>query len=265
MVHWMASRQIWIKDPRYFQHHEFSSTRFFRRLRNLFRFVVRRVLKSKRPLGPPDWISTPHATDWSRSPAFSDAYQRAVDAVGADYRIPWRIQTLTWAAAQTSQLSGAIVELGTGRGFSMAAVRRFSELRGLQPRDIYCFDVFEDFSSSGKGMSRHSFAYASRLEEAAYTFRFWDDVHLICGDVYDTLLENAPESISLLHVDLNDAQAEAWALQSIWPRISTGGIVVLDDFANLGMESTRIRLSNLSHEIGFEILSLPSGQGLVIR
>lgn len=227
--------------------------------------ALRRALSSHRPLAPPDWLTTPHSTTWARDPDFSAAYRYSVVGVGEDYRIPWRIQTLTWAASQTERLRGGIVELGTGRGFSMAAVKTFMDLRGMPARGVWCFDTFVPQRVSGLGDERHAFAYAHDYERVASIFNKWPDVVLVEGDVRETLRSRCPELISLLHIDLNDPSVEVWALREVWGRLEEGAIVVLDDYANMGMEQSAFLMDEVSRELDFPILSLPSGQGLFIK
>lgn len=252
-------------EEKYFTFHESSLRRWIRRGLNLSVLFRQKLRIPTRPLGPPDWVATPHSTEWAREPSFAAAYEAAVREVGDDYRIPWRINLLAWGSAQTANLVGDIVELGTGRGFSMTAITHYLDFRGSSSRNIWCFDVFLHHAESGLGDAVHATAYASGLGDITPTLRHWDSVKLVRGDVRHTLHEFAPEQISLLHVDLNDPDTESWAIRLLWPRIVQGGLVILDDYANFGMEKSRSIIFGLSRELGFEILTLPSGQGLVMK
>lgn len=261
----MLVRTLGTEDPNYFRNFETRLGRGFRRGLFAASLMLRRIIRSNRPVAPPDWIHTPHSIEWARDPDFAAAYRCSVQSVGEDFRIPWRIQTLTWAVSQTNWLQGEIVELGTGRGFSMAAVRAYMESRGMRGRGIWCFDAFLPHSVSELGDERHSFAYAREFGLVSSVFNQWPDVRLVKGDVRDTLDTHCPEKISLLHIDLNDPEVESWALRTLWDRLERGAIVVLDDFANLGMEQSERAMNEVSRDLGFSLLSLPSGQGLFIR
>jgi len=261
----MLFKTLNVEDPNYFKDFESRLLRVLRRVLFGVTLVLRRITHSNRPIAPPDWINTPYSKEWSRDPDFAGAYHFSVESIGEDFRIPWRIQTLTWAASQTNHLQGGIVELGTGRGFSMVAVRRFMELRGMKARGIWCFDVFLPYNVSDKGDQRHSFAYAEDFGRVSSVFKRWQDVILVKGDVRDRLEEHCPDKISLLHIDLNDPDVEAWALRRLWGRLECGAVVVLDDYANLGMERSMRAMNEVALDFGFSILSLPSGQGLFFR
>lgn len=261
----MFGRTLGVEDPNYFRDFESKLLRGIRRGLFAVSLSLRWVFRSSRPVAPPDWIDTPHSTSWARDPDFATAYRYSVQRIGEDFRIPWRVQTLTWAVSQTNWLRGGIVELGTGRGFSMAAVRAFMDARSMSGRGIWCFDAFLPNSVSDLGDQRHSFAYAQDVGLVSLVFNQWPDVRLVEGDVRDTLDAHCPDKISLLHIDLNDPQVESWALRTLWDRLELGAVVVLDDFANLGMEQSERAMNEVSRDLGFSILSLPSGQGLFIR
>ena len=68
-----------------------------------------------------------------------------------------------------------------------------------------------------------------------------------------------------LHIDMNCAPPEIAALKELWPRISTGGIVILDDYAYHGHDLQKAAMDALAQELGTQIASLPTGQGLIIK
>lgn len=249
----------------YFHEHEALFARLVRRSISLWSYLVRRSGFSNRPLGPPDWIQTPHSTEWALQEPFRSSYNSAIRRVGEDYRIPWRVQTLIWGASVAIHRPGDFVELGTGRGFSMIAVAEsVKSFHGLQKK-IWCYDTFLKPDVTGLGQAKFSNVYASDVGAVEESFRDLHCVHFVVGDVRETLIENVPEEISLLHVDLNDPSTESWAIRVLWRRVVVGGIVILDDFANRGMEETNRIVRRTFHDLGCEVLSLPSGQGLVIR
>ena len=69
----------------------------------------------------------------------------------------------------------------------------------------------------------------------------------------------------LLHVDLNDAHAEGLAIRYLYERVVSGGIIVLDDYANLGLEDQYAECNEVFKELGRPILTTPSGQGIVVK
>lgn len=188
-----------------------------------------------------------------------------MDLSGRDYRIPWRAQTLVWAASQAGRLDGEFVELGTGKGFMMACVATYCDSNFKEPPTIFCFDIFQGARESGLGDLRHDHAYASSVLEAETVLGGFRTVRLVEGHIRETLPNVCPQQIALLHVDLNDGALESWAINFVWERLVPGAVMVLDDYANRGMDRSEAQLLETLHAHGYEILSLPSGQGLVVK
>jgi hypothetical protein len=51
----------------------------------------------------------------------------------------------------------------------------------------------------------------------------------------------------------------------LWDRLVPGGIVLLDDFGSPEFIDSNKAMRELSLELRFEILGLPTGQGLIIK
>ena len=58
---------------------------------------------------------------------------------------------------------------------------------------------------------------------------------------------------------------EVEALRFFWPRIPTGGIVLLDDYAYYGHDAQGDAMDAVARELGAEIAVLPTGQGLIVK
>lgn len=214
---------------------------------------------------PPDFIYTPHNVSYFDSPVFKRSYKAAVDAVGFDYRIPWRVHQAIWSAHNGLKIEGDFVELGTGKGFVMKAVlHSFDDWNSLD-KSIWLYDLFESYYVSGKGEEKHNKYYAQSVDEVKSIFYDFKRVHFVQGDVLDTVNKTFPEKISFLHVDLNDADSEQVCIELLWPRVSKGAIVLLDDYANRGQEKQYNRMNKIFNRLGCPVLTTPSGQGVVVK
>jgi hypothetical protein len=211
-----------------------------------------------------DGLWTKHAQPFLDDPFFQQAYARAVAAAGWDYRIPWRLHTVLWAAAQCEDLDGDFVECGTGRGFMASGI---CEYLGWVERPFYLFDTF---LSSSPDMHGHQEGgtnpyYATSRDATADNFREWPGVELVIGRIPDTLDTVAIERVAFLHVDLNHPDAEEAAVRYFWPRLVPNATMIYDDYGFTNFESSRLRADKVAAELGFRILALPTGQGLVIK
>jgi hypothetical protein len=213
---------------------------------------------------PPDWVTTPHNISWFDDELFRECYQQAVDTAGWDYRIPWRVHQLLWCLASTQRIIGDIVELGTGRGFMMAAAARF-ELATGSSRKIHLFDLFVKPDISGEGDATHAPYYADSPEQVAGAFASWKNVCLHVGDVRETVAAADLERVSFVHVDLNNPMLERECLDVLWPSLSKGSMLLLDDYANKGHEDTFIVMNRYFAGRGHRVLTTPAGQGIVVN
>jgi hypothetical protein len=212
-----------------------------------------------------DSMSTRHNDDFMRTPDFQKASARAVKAAGWDYQIPYRVHQALWCARTARKVPGDFVELGTGRGYIMSAIL------ADQPdfdRHVHLFDTFlpNHLKADGKQDSRTTSPhYAKSFEDVRENFAEWPFVRLHQGDVFDTLPDADIEAVAFLHVDMNYAPPEIFGLRHFWPLMPKGGIILLDDYAHANCRDQYRAMNKLAAEIGFDILSTPTGQGIIVK
>lgn len=214
---------------------------------------------------PPDFVYTPHNKSFVEAQDFRAGYVAAVNHIGNDYRIPWRCHQAIWAARHCLKICGDFVELGTGKGFVMQAVLGAIGNWDRLGKHLYLYDVFEKFSVTGLGKEIHNRYYADDLASVKEYFRGWQNVIFVPGNVNDTIAVTCPNAISFLHVDLNNADSEVRLLRKLWPLVSSGGVVILDDYANRGEEYAYSEHNRFFSAEGAAILTTPSGQGIVLK
>lgn len=206
------------------------------------------------------------------SETFRRAYGRSLKAASWDYGIEWRTHVFLWAAQNTLHLGrkgGAYVELGTGRGWMFSAFLEIAPWREL-PCNLWLFDSFKseivDKDSGAqvidKGVNR---CYAETFEATKANFSEWPRVRLVMGWLPETLQQFTDSKIAFLHVDLNHHIAEVASVRILWDRLMPNGIMLLDDYAAFGSEQQYDAMNQLATELDFLILTLPTGQGLVIK
>jgi predicted O-methyltransferase YrrM len=109
-------------------------------------------------------------------------------------------------------------------------------------------------------------AYSDDVEAVRGNFSEWSKVEIIQGELPGSALKylaNGP-SIAFLHVDLNHKTAEISTLEAMWPRLSPGAIILLDDYANKGRDEQWHAHQRFFQNRNLCILTLASGQGLVV-
>lgn len=81
----------------------------------------------------------------------------------------------------------------------------------------------------------------------------------------ETLAVVETEEVAFLHLDLNCAPPEIAAIEHFWPLLVSGAVVLLDDYAYLGYETQKAAMDRFATGVGVEVLSLPTGQGLILK
>jgi hypothetical protein len=211
-----------------------------------------------------DQMLTAHNHSFMNDPRFQRAYARAVKTAGWDYQIYWRVHVILWAAATAAALDGDFVECGTGRGFMASAI---CESLSWAHRPFYLLDTFESGlvkpdSSHRQSPSGH---YATGADEVRKNFLAWPGVELVVGMIPKTLQQVDSLSVAFLHLDMNHPDPEVQALRHFWPKLASGGMVVFDDYAMKYFEPVHEAHNRVAEDLGFSILSLPTGQGIAIK
>jgi hypothetical protein len=224
-----------------------------------------------------DGLITAHNHRFMEDPGFVRAYGRGTAAAeGQDFRNQWRIHVGLWAAWCANRLEGDYVECGVSWGcLSSAIMESLDWNRGS--RTFYLLDTFSGVdesllteaeqvhSKAHYRFCKESGAYALDVESVRRNFAQWRGATVIQGRVPDTLVEVKAEKIAFLHLDMNCATPEIAAAEALWPRIVPGGMILLDDFAYKGFEPQYEAFQEFAKRHDQHILSLPTGQGLMIR
>lgn len=176
--------------------------------------------------------------------------------------IMWRTHTLCWAARHAMKLEGDFVECGCYQGYTARVVADYVDF-AKSGKTYWLYDVFEhDKAMPHHAMPNHSASLHERVKD-----RFSDlpSVHVIKGFVPQSFSQGMPEKVALLHIDMNNVDAEIGALDQLFDRVVAGGLIVFDDYgwlpyrAQMDAESAWLRQRN------HMVLELPTGQGLVIK
>ena len=216
-----------------------------------------------------DSIATRHNDGFRQTPRFKAAEARADKAGGWHFGIPYRLHQALWCADVARAVDGDFVELGTGRGYLMSAVLTDFPGWATSGRKMHLFDTFSPHIPDSEGaqsddteVSPH---YATSYEDVLENFSEWPNVVLHRGDVFKTLEAAKLTKVAFASVDMNFAAAEVYGLRHLWPLMPKGGVVLLDDYAHGDVPEQYAALNELAAELGMNILSTPTGQGIIIK
>lgn len=195
--------------------------------------------------------------------AFLNAWGRHAQ-VQVEQSLIWRNYVQCWAARSVlaRKIPGDFVECGCYKGVSVRIVCDYVDFLN-SGRKYYLYDLFEhDASMVHHALPEHG---AGLFDEVRKRFADFPNVIVTRGFIPQVLDEIAPETIAFLHIDLNNAPAEIGALDRLFGRLSPGGIMVLDDYGWLAYRSQKEAEDPWLAARGYQVLELPTGQGLVFK
>jgi len=212
-----------------------------------------------------DGLWTIHNADFMSDPAFRRAYSagRATGSWG-DADIEWRAHVALWAASQALHVQGDFIEFGVNRGGLSRAIVEYLDWSS-HDRLFYLLDTFEGFDGDHPPSNSKEWFYTDTHEAVLQSFKAFSGIEIVKGSVPGTLSQVPAETIAYAHIDMNSVGPEEGALAWVWPRLSVGGIILLDDYGWRGHEPQKTMHDAFATARNHKVLTLPTGQGLLIR
>jgi O-methyltransferase len=218
-----------------------------------------------------DCLITSNNCDFIKEPKFAKAYAAAAATKPWEgFTLQWRVYIVCWFANYIKHLDGDFVECGVNTGAYARAIIDYINFP-LLPKKFYLFDTFDglvhnQLSDKEKeiGFYKHYDHYKDVYAEVKETFSPFN-VEVIKGMVPDTLILCKAEKIVYLSIDMNVAAPEIAAANYFWDKIVGGGIIMLDDYGFAPHIEQKLAFDAWAKEKNIEILSLPTGQGVIIK
>ena len=177
--------------------------------------------------------------------------------------IVWRTYVIRYFALLASKVPGDFLELGCHTGYTASQVIKKVNFKALKKK-YYLYDQFDatDFTPDMK-MKAHNDPLM--YEGVVKKFREYSFVSIIKGTVPGSFKEGFPETVAFAHIDMNHPDPETAALEKVLPRLSNRGIVIFDDYGWWAYSAQKRALDKIMVLHDYEILELPTGQGLFIK
>ena len=152
-------------------------------------------------------------------------------------------------------VAGDFVECGVWRGGSVMVMARRLLERGAADRTLWLYDTYEgmteptmedveattgttarqllDTTDIGDGNNVWCIAGIDDVQANVRSTGYpADRLRFVQGDVAQTLHLEAPEAIALLRLDTDWYESTKVGLEVLYPRLSVGGVCVLDDYGH---------------------------------
>lgn len=238
-------------------------------------YDIRRVKRG--PVYDRDGLYTSHNHEFMKAPDFQRAYWRGVNGTTGDAINTygeWRVHIALWTAQNAFRQEGDFVECGVCLGFMSSSIMtylRWNETKGS--RRYILIDNFEGIVPSllteeEKQLGRerqYGDIYSSTYEHAAKNLSEFSNIDFVKGNVPDVLSLAKTNKIAFLHLDMNATIPEISALKYFWDKLVPGAFILLDDYAYNYHEPQQRAFDELASELGYAVVSLPTGQGLIIK
>lgn len=209
---------------------------------------------------------------------FKSAYLRGMNSghhigrpVGStdDIHVEWRSMVECWAASQGMHLDGDFVSCGVNTGIFPLAICEYVNLDSSN-KLFWLFDTYDGVPESQMSAAeRHHVVpmneafYSDTYDTAVKNFKPFSNARLVRGMVPDSLTTVDIDKVSYLSIDMNIAYPERMALEYFWPKLTSGAIVVFDDYAFVGAEEQKNAIDEFCEKVGVFVLPLPTGQGIL--
>ena len=172
---------------------------------------------------------------------------------------------------QSLKVPGHLAEFGSWRGANLMLLAKM--LKILDPnssKKVHCFESFEGLKTfvpkDGKQTKKTRGSYQGclkELEEMIKLYQLQDSIEIHKGDIAQTLpatLTNKALSFSFVYCDTDLYAPSKIILESLHPRISKGGLVVMDEwnFGEWPGETIAVREFMEKHGAEYEMLHVPA-------
>ncbi len=201
----------------------------------------------------------PHYSPWL-APWFQKLYHGISPFTVVSIERCW---TLWQGLGQAMARPGDVLEAGVFQGGTARLLRtRLGEPAGKQ---LYLFDSFEGMKSVSDQQDRHAegdFSDTS-VEGVRRVVGSAPWIHFCKGWVPQSFIGYEDRSYCFAHIDLDLYQGVFDCLQYVYPRLSSGGVIVLDDYGFASCPGARQAVDEFFNDKLEKPLVLLTGQALV--
>ena len=163
-----------------------------------------------------------------------------------------RMGTLELLCRRLENVPGAAAELGVYRGQFARCVNRL-----LPDRRFYLFDSFQGFDkAAGAGEAIQAAHEKTTMEQVLAAMPYPENVVLKPG-FFPESLAGLEDTFCFVSLDVDFEPATLAGLRYFWPRLSSGGYLMLHDWGNPNLPGPGKALQRYEAEIGARLPAVP--------
>ncbi|MBU3706827.1 MAG: class I SAM-dependent methyltransferase [Mycobacterium sp.] len=183
--------------------------------------------------------------------------------------IEWRVYICCWVALQAKRLGADFIECGVNTGILSRAVMEYIDFASMSAR-FYLLDTYngipvDDLAEHEAHLASDNAFYPDCYADVLRTFAPFRNARVIRGRVPDTFDQVESDRFGYASIDMNHVAPELAAGEFLWPRLVSGAFVILDDYGWRNNFAQKQAWDAFAAEKGVSVLSLPTGQGLLMK
>ncbi len=194
--------------------------------------------------------------------AFLAYYRRFMDA--GNWHSLDRKYTLNQLLKLALPLAGDMAECGAYKGMSAYLMCQALQSTG---RLVHLFDSFEGLPAPSKWDGDYWTSGALRIPESTLreTLKEFDNYRVYAGWIPERFAEAQERHFCFIHIDVDLYQPTLDSLEFFYPRMCTGGIILMDDYGFTTCPGAKRAADGFFTDKTEPIIMLTTGQALVIK
>jgi O-methyltransferase len=202
--------------------------------------------------------------DWWRNHNFNDYLQRfgELRALNSDRR--WMVYQLMRLIAD---VPGDTAECGVFQGAGSYLIARSAGIHPQHARTHFVFDSFQGLSAPAlpDGSYWQTGDLACGLDRVKANLQTVNNVSWHQGWIPERFPDVAGRKFSFVHIDVDLYEPTRDSIQFFYPRMSTGGIIVCDDYGFTTCPGAIKAVDEFLADKPEKMISLPSGGGFLVK
>jgi len=211
-------------------------------------------------------IVSPAATysPWLSDKDFQAIYQKIKNHTLVDIYRCYELWTL---AKQTATIEGDILEVGVWRGGTGAILAE--AVKNISSKTVYLADTFSGVVKAGENDTNYKGGEHAdtslEIVKELLKMQGLINVALLQGIFPEDTANQVTGKISLLHSDVDVYQSSKDIVEWCLPRLSTGGLIVFDDYGFSGCEGVTTYCEELRKNPDFCYIHNLNGHAIFIK